>query len=106
MVTTEFGSPTYTVDLAQAITQLLTHDTYGTFHLVNAGAVSRYDFARAILDESGYRDYPLDPIDAFPRAARPPAFGVLQNTRAASLGIRIRDWRAALHDCLTSSDRL
>jgi dTDP-4-dehydrorhamnose reductase len=105
MVITEYGSPTYTVDLAQAITHLLKHDTYGTFHLVNVGAVSRYDFARAILDESGCRDYPLDPIDAYPRAARPPAYGVLLNTRAASLGIRLRDWRTALHDCLTSSDR-
>ncbi len=102
IVTTEYGTPTYAPDLARAIAQLLRHDCYGVFHLVNAGAVNRYDFAHAILDEAGRCDYPLDPISAFPRAAQPPTYGVMQNTRAAALGITLRPWRDALHECLTA----
>jgi dTDP-4-dehydrorhamnose reductase len=100
MVTTEVGSPTYTLDLAVAIAQLLRHPRYGVYHLANAGAVSRYDFARAILDEVGKHDYPLEPIASFPRAAKPPAYGALRNNRAAALGVTLRSWRAALRDCL------
>jgi dTDP-4-dehydrorhamnose reductase len=104
MVTSEFGTPTYAPDLAMALSHLLQHPSYGTYHLVNEGAVNRYEFARTILDESGRPDYPLDKIDSFARAARPPAFGVMQNTRAAALGIRLRPWREALRECLRSFD--
>ncbi len=103
IVTTEHGSPTYAPDLAAAIVQLLRHPQYGIYHLVNEGGVSRYDFARAILDESGRPDYPLDPIASYPRAARPPAYGVLLNTRAAALGIVLRPWREALHAALAAA---
>ena len=105
MVTTEYGSPTYAPDLAAAITQLLKHDQYGVYHLVNDGAVSRYDFARAILDAAGKGDYPLDPITEFPRAAKPPTYGVLRNTRAAALGVTLRHWREALRECMTTDSR-
>ncbi len=104
MVTTEFGTPTYAPDLAHAIARMLAEPTCGTFHLINEGVSSRYEFARAILDESSKRDYPLDGIDSYPRAARPPAYGVLQNIRAAALGITLRPWRDALHECLNPGD--
>jgi len=100
IVTNEHGCPTYAPDLAAAIVQLLKRPQYGIYHLVNEGAVSRYDFARAILDEDGRPDYPLDPVDSFSRAAKPPAYGVLANTRAAALGVVLRPWRAALHEAL------
>ena len=105
VVTSEYGSPTYAPDLARAIAQLLQHECYGVFHLVNQGGVSRYDFARAILDEAGQADYPLDPISDFSRAAKPPANAVLANTRAAALGIQLRPWREALHECLQADLR-
>jgi dTDP-4-dehydrorhamnose reductase len=99
VVTTEYGSPTYAPDLAAAIAGLVQHPAYGTYHLVNAGEASRYQFARAILDNAGLRDYPLDELSAYPRAARPPAYGVLSNTRAAALGITLRPWAEALREC-------
>ena len=100
VVTSEYGSPTYAPDLARAIAGLLRVECCGVFHLVNEGAVSRYEFARAILDEAGRPDYPLDPVSEFPRAAKPPPYGALQNTRADALGVRLRPWRAALRECL------
>jgi len=99
VVTTEFGSPTYASDLAEAIARLIEQPAYGIYHLVNEGACSRYEFARAILDLAGKSDYVLEPVDEFPRAARPPKYGVLQNTRAAELGIVLRPWQAALAAC-------
>ncbi len=105
MIITEFGSPTYAPDLAAAIAQLLRHPQCGVYHLANDGGVNRYDFARAILDETGRPDFPLDAISAYPRAAQPPAYGVLQNTRAAALGVTLRPWREALHECLTADRR-
>lgn len=100
VVTTEYGSPTYAPDLAAAIAGLVTHPVYGTYHLVNSGEASRYQFARAILDNAGLRDYPLAELSAYPRAARPPAYGVLENTCAAALGITLRPWQAALRECV------
>jgi len=96
VVTNEVGNPTFADDLADAIGQLITHPVGGIFHLVNEGYASRYEFARAILAASGRAQIPVTPAESFPRAARPPAFAPLANTRAAALGIRLRPWQAAL----------
>ncbi len=96
VVTTETGNPTFCDDLADAIGQLLPHAASGVFHLVNEGYASRWEFARAILAQAERGHVPVAPADSFPRAARPPAFAPLANTRAAALGIRLRPWQAAL----------
>ena len=106
VVTTEYGSPTYAPDLAAAIACLVQHPAYGTYHLVNSGEASRYQFARAILDNAGLRDYPLDALNTYPRAALPPAYGVLSNTRAAALGITLRPWTDALRECACMTPEL
>ncbi|MBI1801148.1 MAG: dTDP-4-dehydrorhamnose reductase [Chloroflexi bacterium] len=100
VVNTEFSSPTYAPDLAQAIAALVRHPQYGTYHLSNEGVTSRFDYARAILDEAGQANYPLDPASDYPRSAKPPPYSALRNTRAAALGVTLRPWRQALHECL------
>jgi dTDP-4-dehydrorhamnose reductase len=100
IVTTEHGSPTYAPDLAAAIAKLVQHPAYGIYHLVNDGAASRHEFARAILDNAGLANYPLDPVDTYPRAAKRPPYAVLSNSRAAALGITLRSWQDALRECL------
>ena len=99
VVTTEVGSPTYAPDLAAAIAALVKHPAYGTYHLVNEGSASRYELARALLDDAGRAGYPLDELRSYARAARPPAYAVLSNTRAAALGVTLRPWREALREC-------
>lgn len=98
VVTNEIGCPTYAADLAEALVQLVRTECYGIYHLTNEGLVSRYHFARAILDAAGMTDYPIQPIALaeYPRASRPPEYGVLANMAAARLGIRLRPWRDAL----------
>lgn len=94
IVDNEYGSPTFCDDLADALLALAATGAYGTYHLAGDGVCSRYDFARTILDHAGLTDYPIQPIDQFPRAARPPAYAPLRNFAAARLGIRLDPWQA------------
>jgi dTDP-4-dehydrorhamnose reductase len=96
VVDTEVGSPTFCDDLADGLLALLQTGAYGTYHLTNEGACSRFEFAQAILEEHGRPDYPIAPIASFPRAARPPAHAPLRNFAAAQLGIRLPPWRDGL----------
>jgi dTDP-4-dehydrorhamnose reductase len=98
VVTDEVGSPTYVVDLAQAIDRLITTDQYGVFHFVNAGACSRYDFAREILRLTGRSTIPITPttLSAYQRDSRPPPYAPLANVAGAAIGIHLRPWLDAL----------
>jgi dTDP-4-dehydrorhamnose reductase len=96
VVDTEVGSPTFCDDLADALLALAATDTYGTYHLVNEGACSRFELARAVLDHAGRGDYPLMVTDSYPRLARPPAYAPLRNFAAAGLGIQLPPWADAL----------
>jgi dTDP-4-dehydrorhamnose reductase len=104
VVTDETGSPTFTHDLARAILDLVAaSDSGGLFHLVNAGAATRFDWAEAVLQRCR-PDRTLRPISSreFVRASVPPSWGVLDCTRATGYGVRLRDWRDALGDYLDS----
>jgi dTDP-4-dehydrorhamnose reductase len=103
VVNDEYGNPTYTVDAAIAIAKIVEMRKYGTFHLVNEGAVSRFDFARETLALTGRGDIPLTPIPAaeWPRPAPPPLHAVLANQVAANHGIVLRPWQEALAEYLT-----
>jgi len=104
VVTDEIGNPTYALDLAQAIAQLIQTEAYGAYHLVNAGYCSRYDFVRQVLRAGGREHIPVEPIslDDFERASDPPRFAPLTNTAAAALGITLRPWQEALEEYLES----
>ena len=103
VVADEIGNPTSTADLAQAIAQLVATEQYGTYHLVNEGACSRWAFANEIVRLAGF-DVPNEPILSreFSRASSPPPFGALHNTAAAALGIRLRPWGEALAEFLSA----
>lgn len=101
LVADEVASPTYAVDLAEAILDLLAHDASGGLHhVINAGAASRADWARRVLDTAGV-DVPTQDvsIDAWPRASTPPRWGVLEPTALPTIG-RLRAWQDALAEDL------
>ncbi|PGM56736.1 dTDP-4-dehydrorhamnose reductase [Bacillus sp. AFS053548] len=69
----QIGSPTYTVDLARLIVDLIKSDKYGFYHATNEGFTSWADFAKEIFKQTDSKtlvksiaseDYPT-------RAARP-----------------------------------
>lgn len=98
VVADEVGNPSYAPDVAAAIVQLIATQHYGTYHLVNAGQASRFEFAQAILQANGRSHIPLTPITAaeWLRPAAPPLHAVLINQAAAALGIELQPWPDAL----------
>ena len=96
MVTDEIGSPTYAADLAEAVAQLVCQPAYGTYHFVNQGICSRYDWAVEILRQAGLGDVPVQPSQDSQRLARVPKRVALRNLCGAELGIVLRPWPEAL----------
>ena len=102
VVADQVGSPTSTRDLAGAIGELLETDLDGLFHVANAGACSRYDFARAIVRER-VEVMPMSSSEAARPAPRP-VNSSLKSVRWGEAGMRpLRAWEAALNDFLAGA---
>jgi len=101
MATDEVGSPTYAMHLARALDRLIRLPAYGIHHLANAGTCSRYEWAREILRLAGRGDVVVEPTTDYPRAARVPKRVALHNANAASVGIEMAPWQAALEEYMS-----
>jgi dTDP-4-dehydrorhamnose reductase len=101
LVADEIGSPTYTIDLAEAISELVGGAALeGTHHLVNGGAVSRAGWARELLRAGRVEVATEDvPASTWPRASTPPAWAVLEPTPLPG-GEPMRPWQQAVADYL------
>ena len=98
VVNDEVGSPTHTLDLAEATLAAVRTTAYGTYHVVNAGECSRYEMAGALLRLAG-RMTPITPCASseFPSKAARPAYSVLDTTAfAEATGYAPRPWNEAL----------
>lgn len=106
-VADQWGQPTYATDLAAGIAALADINTWGTYHLTNAGSCTWAEWAIEIFRLSG-RAVTVEPIPAatFKRDATPPANGVLLNRHAAALGVALPDWRDGLRRCLAEMGEL
>lgn len=100
VVADEVGSPTYAPDVAAAALRLVRQPYYGTYHLVNEGACSRYDLAAAALRLAGKGGVELRPMALadYKRDSRVPPHTPLRNIAAADLGIALRPWHEALEE--------
>ena len=101
VVADQVGSPTSTADLSQAIAALMGTPVRGLFHVVNAGACSRFEFAKAIV--GGAVDVvPITTVEAR-RAASRPANSSLISVRWQPAGLQpLRSWEDALAAFLTT----
>jgi dTDP-4-dehydrorhamnose reductase len=99
VVADETGSPTFTIDLAAAILGLVAATDGGIFHLVNADSATRYSWAEAVLRQArpGRTLRPISQKE-FVRPSTPPAWGVLDGSKAAAAGVTLRPWSEALAD--------
>jgi dTDP-4-dehydrorhamnose reductase len=90
-------SPTYTVDAARAVVQLVRRGASGVFHVVNEGACTWYELARTVVRAAGL-DVPVEPVpqSAYPSRARRPANSALSAARLAALGLSLRPWPEAV----------
>jgi dTDP-4-dehydrorhamnose reductase len=102
VVNDQVFSPTYTLDLARKMAQLMTTDYYGIFHITNRGACSWYEFTTEILKLAGVKT-PVVPTtsDQYPQKARRPRYSVLDNYQLRLLGMDdMPTWQEALKDYL------
>ncbi len=98
VVNDEVGSPTYTLDLAAGILDLLEARARGVFHLAGSGSCTRDEMAREILRLAGLERVKVIavPSSTFPTKAARPANSVLDCSKAAALGVTMPDWHDAL----------
>ena len=103
VVDDQIGSPTYSLDLAVSIANLLESDKYGIYHLTNEGECSWYEFSKRIFELSGV-DVKVMPVstEEFPRPAPRPRYSVLSNQKWIKAGFPpMRDYKEALSDYLS-----
>lgn len=96
----EVGTPTYTLDLAEAISQLIETDYYGIYHITNSGSCSWCEFARYIF-EVAEKDVKVTPVTAseFARPAPRPHYSVLENRNWIEKGFKpLRNYKDAVKD--------
>ena len=99
VVNDEWGTPTYTLDCAEAIVELLAEDAIaGIHHVVNGRTASRADWARDALARAGVGVEVDDiPMSSWSRPSTPPRWGVLEPTPLPS-GEPLRPWPDAMAD--------
>ncbi|HTN36262.1 MAG TPA: dTDP-4-dehydrorhamnose reductase [Arachidicoccus sp.] len=110
VVDDQIGSPTYAKDLAVAIMAIVEAKKphYGIYHFSNDGVITWYDFAKEIRDLAGLScKINQVPSSAFPTPAKRPAYSVLDKTSLQKdYGIKLRNWKLALRECLGYLERL
>jgi len=92
-------TPTFTLDLARAVAELVHTDRYGTYHITNSGECSWFEFGKAVFEISGL-DPNYGPVSSSEYGARAlrPTYSALDNSKIHQLGILpLR----GLHDALS-----
>ena len=98
VVNDQVGSPTYAVDLAQALLHLARADARGIFHFCNTGPCSWFDFALEIVKIFDLKP-DVQPITSqkLNRLAPRPKWSVLDTAKYRHLtGQTVRTWQDAL----------
>jgi dTDP-4-dehydrorhamnose reductase len=100
--------PTSTEDLSKAVYDLMANPSAGsgTYHLVNEGECTWYEFTKAIYEYLGI-EIKVNPVDRGGRTnfMRRPLYSVLANTRASALGVTLPHWKEALKRYFQASAR-
>lgn len=98
VVADQWGSPTYTADLAPLICDMIETEKYGVYHATNEGITCWAAFAAVIFKEAGIscEVHPI-PTEAYPTRARRPKNSRLSKKSLDMAGFhRLPDWRDAL----------
>ncbi|EES72757.1 dTDP-4-dehydrorhamnose reductase, partial [Paenibacillus sp. oral taxon 786 str. D14] len=108
VVNDQKGSPTYTVDLATFLLELIQTEKYGIYHASNTGECTWFEFAQAIFEEASVilRKHYMAQVEPctteeFPRPAQRPRYSVLDHMAIRTNGLQdLRFWREGLKDFL------
>ena len=98
VVNDQFGSPTYTYDLAKLLVDMVLTDKYGFYHATNEGICTWYEFACEIFRQAGI-DVKVDPVsaDQYPAKAKRPSNSRMSKEKLTENGFeKLPAWQDAL----------
>lgn len=90
-------TPTYTVDLAEAVRKLVLTRKFGLYHLSSEGQCSWHEFTQHIFECAGVKaNLSACKTADFYSPVKRPAYSVLSKAKLRSLGLSISSWKDAL----------
>lgn len=115
----QVGTPTYALDLANAISVIIddykresssynqwaSYTKNGIYHFSNEGVCSWYDFTKMIAEIAGNTECDILPChsDEFPSPVKRPAYSVLDKTKVKeTFGIKVPYWTDSLRKCMSN----
>ena len=98
VVNDQFGSPTYTYDLARLLVDMVLTDKYGIYHATNEGICNWYEFACEIFRQAGMKvDVAPVPASEYPTKAKRPENSRMSKAKLTENGfVRLPSWQDAL----------
>lgn len=97
------GTPTYALDLANAIITILEKPQIGVFHFSNEGVCSWYDFTQMIAKIAGNTDCDIQPCysSEYSSPVTRPAYSVLdKRSIRETFGVKVPYWVDSLENCI------
>lgn len=111
----QVGTPTYALDLAEAIVAIVAKGKEshakgeeipsGIYHYSNEGVCSWYDFTKVIAQMAGHTQCDIQPCHSneFPSPVHRPSYAVLDKTKIKeTFGLSIPYWTDSLRRCLAN----
>ena len=98
VVNDQFGSPTYTYDLARLLVDMVLTDKYGIYHATNEGICTWYEFACEIFRQAGVK-VEVEPVSAkqYQARAKRPSNSRMNKDKLEKNGFkRLPSWQDAL----------
>lgn len=99
VVNDQYGTPTYTFDLARLLVDMIETDKYGNYHATNEGGyITWYDFACEIFRQAGM-DVDVEPVSSAQYAAKAkrPENSRMNKQKLVDNGFEpLPDWKDAL----------
>lgn len=109
----QVGTPTYALDLANAIYDIVNGRKYegntGIYHYSNEGVCSWFDFTKMIATLSSHNDCDIQPChsDEFPSPVIRPSYSVFDKTKVKNtFGVKVPYWLDSLKTCLKNMNEL
>ena len=107
VVNDQYGTPTYTYDLARLLIDMIETDKYGNYHATNEGGyITWYDFACEIFRQAGM-DVGVEPVSSAQYAAKAkrPENSRMNKQKLVDNGFEpLPDWKDALRRYLMIID--
>jgi dTDP-4-dehydrorhamnose reductase len=101
VVEDQWGSPTYTRDLAGGLWEAALEEFTGVVHLTNGGVASWADLAEEVVRSAGLGEVRVERVPAatWPSPTRRPRFSPLDNAHWRALGFSpLRSWAEAVQE--------